>query len=109
MMAYTLPGYAASATSVAEGTAAPWGVRVIEAEDLEAARPPVTACVDVILRVDDEPRRRRRSHIARAPRLHDLIAAAEEDTAALSRKLLARVRDQPVSNVARRRHVSLET
>jgi hypothetical protein len=43
------------------------------------------------------------------PRLHDLIAAAEEDAAALSRKLLARVRDQPVSNVARRRHVSLET
>src|SRR4029077_486268 len=84
-------------------------VRVIDAEYLEAARPPVTTGVDVILRVDDEPRHRRRSHVARAAHLDDRVVTTEEDAAALSRSVLARMRDQVLSNLTSRGHVTLGT
>ena len=67
-------------------------MRVIEADDLEpapACRPPRR---EVIGGVDQEPRRGLVGEVARSDRLDNLVAAAQEQAAALGRRGFARVR-----------------
>jgi hypothetical protein len=62
---------------------------VIEAEDVEPTCPSLTPAPDVILRIDEEPRRWLSCDVARPERLDDLVAAPDEQPAALVWRRLA--------------------
>ena len=71
---------------------------VIEANDLEPAPAGVPKRVEMILRVDEEPRRRRVRDVARGDRLADEGGGPNQEPAALPRRLTPRVDD----NVSKR-------
>ena len=64
-------------------------MRVVEADDVEPARPSVPAACDVILRVDEEPRRRSIRNVPRRKRLDNLVATAQQEPTALVWRRLA--------------------
>ena len=67
-------------------------MRVIESDDLESAAPRLPPPANVILGIDDKPRRILR-RVARSHRLDDDVAVTDQQTAALCRRGLTRVRD----------------
>ena len=72
-------------------------MRVIEADDLEAARSREPPGVEMILRVDQEPIRVV-GQVAAANRLDDLVGAAQENAAAFDQRSVSRVRGDRFKN-----------
>ncbi len=73
------------------------GMRVVEADDLEPARARVSQRLEVVGRIDQEACCRCLGDVSSRHSLDDLLAAAEQKTAALVRRGGVRVRDNRTS------------